>query len=470
MRIFLLCTALLIADQLCSQQIKYENTIGWRGNRIELHTISDRTKQQACMFVANTDSIRAFLLNEKAEVVQQHNFVRHAGEEVLGGFVKENKIYFFVNNIKTDELHNRVFNMQTGDVSEHLVPFDLKKEKIIERISCGNHFLFFTVSKKTSELIIYDFYSESQFNTFRHKFEEDIWTAITRANGWSRAVNVQKVDMEGECAVDVAAWKNKVYFDNDTLYLVINSSRNISKIYCFDLVNQKVDSRLVHHTMAEAIIDPLGYSENSFLFNKKLYFVHATSDNLSVQIIDIFSGNVLKKYDAKKNDEISFKNTPIMQEGESMAKNAVRELGKTRQLLRKMSLASAVIIATPNDSNQVDISIGSYQQVSSGGSMMMPGLMGGAIGGAMAGTFIYVNVGGFSRSNWTKSARFRMRVDADNFDHIPGDMGMTINEKIEVNTKDVKIPPEAENLFVIDHTSYHAYYNRKERKLVVVKY
>lgn len=470
MRLFLFLAAVSLSAQLFAQEVKYENAMSWRGNSIELHAISDRPKHQTCLFLANNDSIKAFLMNEKAAVVLQHAFTRQPGEDLIGGFMRDEKIYFFVNNIRSDQLHNRVFNTKTGEVGEFLVPFDLKKERIIERISCGDHFLYFTVNKKTSELIIYDFYSEDKYSSFSHKFEEDIWKSITSSDLISRQVAVQKVDMEGECSVDIAAWKNKVYWDNDTLYLVLNSKKNITRLYSFDLINKKVDSRLIQHQVVNKVVDNAFWSENSFLFEKKLYYVHTTNDEMSVQVIDMFTGNVLKRYDVKRGEDITFKNTPITQEGSSMSKNSVRELGRTNQLLRKMSNASSIVIPTRNANNEIELSVGSYQRIqTNNGGMFFP-VAGGAIGGAMGGAFLYANVGGFARSSWTKSARFRMKVDGNTYEHIPGDMGMTINEKIENQTRDIKIPPEAETLFKMDQQYFHAYYDKKERKLVVVKY
>ena len=48
--------------QAVAQQKHFEQIIGWRGKAIQLHTISDKTKQQSCTFVVGNGSIRAIIL------------------------------------------------------------------------------------------------------------------------------------------------------------------------------------------------------------------------------------------------------------------------------------------------------------------------------------------------------------------------------------------------------------------------
>ena len=78
--------------------------------------------------------------------------------------------------------------------------------------------------------------------------------------------------------------------------------------------------------------------------------------------------------------------------------------------------------------------------------------------------------GGFYRNNWVKSARFKTLLNASTFEHIDGTPGNSINEKIEYYTGGIKIPPEAENLFMTNSRYYHAYYDKTLRKLVILKF
>jgi hypothetical protein len=176
----------------------------------------------------------------------------------------------------------------------------------------------------------------------------------------------------------------------------------------------------------------------------------------------------LKKFFVRKDEDISFKNSPIMQEGSGLMQSSkgTRELDKTRQLLRKMAHGdAALVMATLNDKQQVELAIGSYAVNQSTGA---GGFTTTSVGGRPF--TMYAPTGGVTRNTWIKSARFKMLLDANTSEHISGEMESSINEKIEAYTKDIKIPAEAENLFVCDGKYYYAYYDRKERKLCMVAF
>jgi hypothetical protein len=345
---------------------------------------------------------------------------------------------------------------------EYFIPFETKKEKLIDRFSCGDHFVYFTFSKKTSEFIVHDFHDESNYSTMKYKFSDDTWEDITSNNVVSRIINIVKVDGEGECDVSIARNPKKIYLVNDTLQLLLNNKWGQTNIFSFDLRNQKVSNRVINHEDGKVNFSSLHYVQNSFLLNDKLYYTQANPDSLDVQIIDFASGKILQHYSATRDKDIAFKNTPIVQEGGSSIWTAgqTRELDKTRQLLRKMVGGGAVIEATENKKGQVELMIGSYKELhQAGGGMWMPGATASA-------PSQFLPVGGFSYGSWSKSARFKMLVDASSGAHIDGDMDRSINDRIEEYTKEAKIPPEAENLISCNGQYYYLYYNRNDHKLI----
>ncbi|HEX6432090.1 MAG TPA: hypothetical protein VF008_30575, partial [Niastella sp.] len=448
-----------------AQQKHFEEYIGWRGNKIELHTISNKSKDQSCTFVVDIDSIRAFVFNNEVAVIQQFNFACKASEKVLGGFIRDSKVYFFTEQKGKDMLHNWVLDITTGNIKDYLVEFDLKKEKVVDYLNGGDRFLYFTARNKTSEFIIYNFTGEQQWDTLRYAFNEGGWDDITALNGAGRSVSVQKVDLEGECSINTAVRGNKLYPRNDTLFLVMNNHRDSTHVYSFDLVHKKVNNWVIkHHTGGD--VSPNGdYSDNSFLLRNKLYYLLATLDSLCIQVVDLYTGVIKRSYVANKEDDISFKNTPIVQEGGTYSFGALRELGKTKQLLRKLVNGDAVITATLNANNQVEIIVGSFAKMTSGfnGGMVKPA-------GGPGSSGVAVPAGGFYRNTWLKSAHFKMLLNADTFEHVEGAVGNSINARIEYYTIGVKIPWEAENLFMTNGRYYHAYYDKTLRKLVILKF
>ena len=61
MRIAIFTLFFFFTIQVMAQSRHFVETIGWTDKRIELQTISNRTRQSSCTFVAGRDSIRAFV-------------------------------------------------------------------------------------------------------------------------------------------------------------------------------------------------------------------------------------------------------------------------------------------------------------------------------------------------------------------------------------------------------------------------
>jgi len=456
--LFCFCTM-----QTVAQQKHFEQIIGWRGNDIELHTISDKTKQQSCTFVVHRGSIEAFVFNNEVKVIQQFNIPLKATEKVLGGFIRDSKAYLFTEQLGRDRLHNWVLDITTGNIKDYFVKFDLKKEKAVDHLSGGGRFLYFTSKSKTSEFIIYDFTSEQQIDTLRYQFEESAWNDLT-TGAFSRIASLEKIDLEGDCSINKAVRGNKLYPRNDTLFLVMNNHRDSTLVFSFDLEHKNVNNWVIKHHTGSSVPLNGDYSDNSFLLRNKLYYLLATSDSLCIQVVDLYTGVINRSYVASKEDEISFKNTPIMQDGGTYSNGASRELGKTKQLLRKMVNGDVVITASLNDNNQVEVVVGSFARMTSqlNGGRVRPE-------GGPGSPMVVAPAGGFYRNTRIKSAGFKTLLNASTFEHIDGNIGNTINEKIEYYTGGIKIPPQAENLFMTNGRYYYAYYDKTLRKLVILK-
>jgi hypothetical protein len=444
MRLFfcILFSALML--QAAAQQKHYELNLGWKSNKLELHSISDKNKQQSCTFIVS-DSIRALVFNNQVQLIRQFGMKHMYEQQLLGGFISNAKVYLFTREGTKDELHNWVLDIATGTAKENILPFDLNKEKLVDRISGGDRFLYITSNKKTAELIVYNFTSETQFDTLRYPL------GVHKADFGT-------VDMEGVCPIDVAVEKNKLYLQGDTLQLVMNDQLNITQITSFDIPNKKISEHVIHH-QAHASAD------NSFLFENRLYYAGASADSLCIQIVDVNSGAVKKSFVALAEDTITFKNTPIMQEGGFYAYGGTREIGKTKQLLRKMDNGDPVIGATINANNQLELVVGSFMKM-----RMAMGTGGVAIRPTSSSSLVMMPPGMFYSNYWDKSVRFKTLLDARSLEHIGGVPGNSINEKIDYYTGGRKIPPMGINLFKTNGHYYVAYYENDSRKLSILKF
>ena len=443
--------------QAAAQQRHYEQNIGWRGSYIELHTISDKNKQQSCTFIAGEDSIRALLFNNQVQLVQQFSFPRTRGQKIQGGFIRDGKVYLFLQGNNDEEFHNWVLDIAAGTARDQLVPFELNKQKVVDHLSGGDRFIYLTSTNKTNQLNIYTLWGEAQVDTMSYRFNEDAWDDLAKTEMGGHKVTLTKVDMEGECPADIAFHANKLYLRRDTLLLVMNDRLDSTQIYSFDITHKKVDNWLVQHQAHNNT-----KTDNTFILDNQLFYMAASIDSLCLQISDLYSGAIKKTFVARAEENIAFKNTPVMQTGGFYAKGNTRELSKTIQILRNIKNSNAVVAATVNSNGQLELVVGAYEKAQST-PMMMSGSM-------ACGPMFMIPTGGFYRHGRGKAVRFKVLLDAHTLEHIDGDPDDSINEKIDAFTKDIKIPTNAENLFVTNGVYYHAYYDKDERKLVILKF
>jgi hypothetical protein len=448
---------------LHAQNKFFEEPIGWRGKSIELHTITDRDKEQSCLFLCNDDSIRVFLMDNKQAIIQHFYLNRVKDEQFLGGFIKGGKVYAFLqNSAGISDLHVWTLDVAGGIGDDYTVPFAMHHERAVEQISAGDHFLFMTANKKASQFAIYDFGENKRCDTLHYQFEDGIWKALTTYDGgFGRDVAVMKVDPDGKMNPDMVHVPNKVYWVRDTLFLLMNHyKRGVTAIFSFDMRGKKVDFRQITHNNVESMESEHGYVDNSMLLDGKLYFVSAEDSKLSVQIRDFRGGSLLKEFTAGRDDSIGFKNTPIIQEG-SFYHPGARELGKTRQLLRKMVSGSAVLVATREDSGRVCLTVGAWEKMTRGGGFGGP---------MMPGTPMFMAPGVYFRSSNVRSSRFKMLLDSATLKYVPGEITGDIGDRVEQYTDKISIPPEGENLFTSGGKYIYAFYNRDEHKIMLTSF
>jgi hypothetical protein len=469
MRIYLMSILGLLFLETSAQKKIAEQYMGWTGNDIELKSFTDKGKQEMGHLLVQSDSVKACILHADGSWRNTVTLPLKRNEKVIGGFFHNNVVYCFLDNGNESGLHIWTLDSTSDVATDNVIPFASKKEKVIDGTSCGDHFLYFTSNKKTQEFTIYDFKDEKNFTTVRYKFSGELWDELTELSGFSRTLNLQKIDFEGEGDADVTECHNKLYVQDDIVYLIMNKAKGISKVLRFDLAHQTVDAQTISHTDGTHItIGEDAYVDNSYLLKDKLYYVYATAASMGIQVHAFPSGELIKSFATAKDSDIWFKNTPVIQEGGGTvySSHITKELGRTSQLIRKMLNGSALIMANFNDSGQVELAVGSYKK------MTTPAMGGGMWMGAGAGAVMYyANVGGFyGGSSWTKSARFKMLLSADKAEHLSGEMMPSINERIEAYKQNIKIPSRAETLLKYQGKYTYSYYDRKKHLLTVVQF
>lgn len=475
MRVAALILFFLFSIGAMAQSRQFAEFLGWTGRQIELQTIHNRTRQSSCTFVISNDSIRAFIFTGQLKLMRQFSLPRRPGTKLLGGFLRDSSLYMFTEQQSKGELYCLSLNVVTSAVNESLFRLDPRIENKVACISAGNHFVYITANYSSKELCIYDFPCEQPGTSLRCQFSDAFWRDLTSGYTFPR-VRLQQIDHEGEMDMDALVRNNKLYMNNGSVLLVMNNHIDSTYLVNFDLNQQTVNSWMIDHNPGKEKFKAGPYSDNSFFFRNKLYYVRATSDKLMVQVIDPVAREINKTYSTKKGNEIAYKNTPIIQEETSNNKiKDPRDLNKTSQLLRRMISGSAVITAKAYGDDQVELQIGSYEK------NITTTVIGSPYHYHPLDPFAHGYTGTMStpsriisrrviRKSWTQATHFKMLLNAQDHSHVPGEPVSSAYERIGRYTATMKTEPEAENIFEIGGQYYYIYYDKAERKLVVLKF
>lgn len=482
---------LIVVFAVCRAQDKpFELALGWKGggnsNPIHVNSISNEANDLHAVVVNNNSQMKILCFNNSMELVKESQAETLKEETLLGGYIKDGKAFLFFKNDKSDNIRSFVFGLQDNNVQEYNIPIDMDDKKYLGQLNTGNSFLYITAGKKEPVITVFDFRTEGHadkldFNLGRDDLKtgfnkNDLWKALSKkSSGFSRSVDAAVVFPDIECDVDIANSPNKLYGRDDSLLLIMDREPMKTQVFAMNLKDKSLGYTVVgRNTNQGGDTDNSSGKFNSFLLGNNLYYVFASSDKLLVSISDFASHTELARYEAGADSQIDFKNTPVMQEGGGtiFSQKTERQLDKTKQLLRKMVSGRALITAIHTSGNTDELTIGAFKEMKSTSSGFMPGFGPGMIGvagaGVAVGTGMYI--GPSYTASWNRVTRFKMLVDRNNGKHVTGDVSPSVNEQIEEYSKDVKIPAGGSSLFKTAGTFRYAYYDRNEKKLLIVNF
>jgi len=172
----------------------------------------------------------------------------------------------------------------------------------------------------------------------------------------------------------------------------------------------------------------------------------------------------LKNILINKDEEINFKNTPIIQEGGTY--KSYRELDKTSKFLRRLGREN-IGIAVTKSKNDYIVTIGAKVDIPSGGMMMSGFGMPLATAGAFTVTF---NPTSFAYSSYsgTKATRIKCLFDYD-FNHIDGNIPENVFDRIRNMSDEIK-NKDAETVFKLNNHYVWGFYDKKTDKYILYQF
>ncbi|MEC8832160.1 MAG: hypothetical protein VX772_07355, partial [Bacteroidota bacterium] len=301
--------------------------------------------------------------------------------QIIGYSILGQKIRLFLKDKNDKTFGSVLFDFENGSTHETLYDFKLKQEFYVEGYSNGSKFHLITMPKDSNIFQVYVFEEgkeqiKSTIDLSNESFVDNqaepqsLNTIMSTGGniyttGSQYRFQVDKIDPESPNSIETTSKIVKMYPNNTGFKLTVDTQRHT---YLIDVSAQNLDYTL--STIEKPYLSTTMANSNSFLLNDKIYLISSTLEEMVFSVKSLDTQEELKNIHITKHDNITFKNTPIIQEGGTY-KN-YRELDKTSKFLRRLANEDIGIVASKYNNHYI-VTIGSKKEINRGGGMMMPG-------------------------------------------------------------------------------------------------
>lgn len=437
-----------------------------------------------CLYVFDKEEILALEFNNDYQTITNHTYINpnHLKfPNLLGGVYTDKKSVLVYTKGR-----NQSFNVvSVNNQRKFLVSKEIeisKDEIFLESFGFGKYYYLVTVGSRSSYLVFYKIDTDLKIETYTVDLseitfgvtEKGLYRNLLTEGGEKRISNVSYETIN---SLATTASRNKIYVFDNTFNLTIDKNFGQTLILRVNLLDwsksfKKVALKSDHCKQSKS---------NSFLFYKWLFKSQICNDQLRLSVFDYETGIELTNFVAGSEEEISFKNTQIIQKGgKTMLAADSRELSKTSSLIRKIlnSEISIAVNATNSCESCFEVTLGSFEEweVAPGaGPGIGPSYIGGTyvtLGGTttrIPGTFS-PTYSGYAKGTLTKSAFFKSLLRNDNFSHILGYIEKNSFERIESFTDSIESIIITKTVFFRNGQYYLAYYSKDSKSFVIMKF
>ncbi|WP_439151074.1 hypothetical protein [Winogradskyella sp.] len=431
--------------------------------------INEENNNVALIIIERKDAI-AYLFDENFNNISAFQTSNIKFNKVLGYKITENKYsVVYTNDIRTKfALHQFDFNSETSQIIE--IELNLTDDELFLDAVSYNNALYVLSGNNNSELSIRLLNSENEFELLKtfhlDKIGEDTALVNSKINLGSFALsgtessNITKIDSRVPNSIERASNANKLYQDKETLIFSFDVNKEATILYTInlDLLSLKVNS--IPYPKAKMNDDYKKY--NSFIFENKIFQIACSRDEMAF-VIEDYEGNLLKDYYVNRDMSISFKNSPIIQEGTTALPFITsRKLEQTTKYLRKVSSGKPGI-NVQKVNGLYYITLGGYKYVAN--TVPMVGYPNMSSNGFTSYNPTFL---GYTAYTSTKSTYFNTILNFE-FEHIKGKVETNMFDRVSAYKKNIKYIT-AEDVFYFNDKLYFGYFNLKESEYNLVRF
>ncbi|WMI69209.1 hypothetical protein [Mangrovimonas sp. YM274] len=440
----------------------------------ESYTFSNTENNDLAILLIEDKKAFAYLFdkdfNQKSKL--ETKGLKNKYNEVVGYAVDNLNYRVLYANDKKDKFAvlNIDFGLGSMDISEFKMDFD--GEIYLSTVNYNNQIFLFT-AEDNLELSIWTFnnLSFNKAKTFtlddlkdKSLLKKNYGVHVAFSNNigkpfWlgTKVSGISKIDQRIPNAIEVTSSLGKLYQTKNKVYLTLENEEDKTYFYDIDIENYEIDLKIFDYP--EGTIEPFK-KFNSYIYEDKIYQIASSKQEMKL-LINTLSGELVKSFYIDKEHPITFKNSPIIQEGVATPFISTRELEETQKYLRKISSGNLGITVIKTKNNY-HTSMGGYKITKN--PTPIPSNSSDPFNpfSTPTGTFVSYNptYSAYNTYTKTKSTYFHSIFDLE-FNHLKGEVEENIFDKIDA-LKKVKKYSTADYVFFHDNTLYYGYFDLKE--------
>ncbi|WP_418500286.1 hypothetical protein [Flagellimonas sp.] len=473
---------LLLSQIIISQEKFLEINNNFKEGTRKVHTafpVVDEATGNFAIFLDDDNNIYGFLYSAALDLIGEFasEGLPKKYEQIIGYSVNGKEIRLFLKDRKDKTFGSILFNFENKSTEETLYDFKLKNEVYVGGYSDASKFHLVTINKESSILNFYVFeegseYTKQSLDLSKESFYDNqgavqhLYTIMSTGGSETRFGNfnsfkIDKIDSHSPNSIETTSEILKMYPEKHGFKLTIDTQ---TLTYIIDVSTEELNYTL--STIEKPSISAPMVNSNSFILDDKIYLISSSDEEMVFSIKSLETGKELKNLQVKKDEEIIFKNTPIIQEGGTY--KDYREMEKSSKFLRRLSKED-IGVAVVKSNNDYVITMGSKKEMVRGGApMMMPGF--GMPMGAIGGFTVTFNPTfyAYGSYNSTKATRIECLFDQD-FNHKSGDIPKNVFDII-TESADTFPKKDAETVFKLNDSYIWGVYNKKLNQYTLFKF
>lgn len=456
------------------QVISFKNEDLSRRISKDSYILTNAQNKDLALIIIERKEVIAYLFNSEFNEISKFETsnIKSKYNEVLG-YSTNGKNY---NVLYTNKDHKKfaIYHLDFDSKTSYTTEIDLnlnKGEIFLDAVNYNNNLYVLTGNNKTA-LTLRQLNSENNFNKIKtfvlEEISEDTSLISSKFSigsfilSGNESPNITKIDPRVPNSIERASNANKLYQDNETIYLTFDNNEEATIFYTINL--DKLDLKTKTYPYPKARVNESFKKFNSYIFQNNIYQIASSKDEMAFEIKD-FDGHLINDYYVNRDMTINFKNSPIIQEGTTaMPFINTRKLEQTSKYLRKISAGNLGInVVTTNDLYY--ITLGGYLEINTSRVSPIVSTPSITTGGFISHNPTYLS---YNYYNVTKSTFFNTILNSD-FEHVKGDFEENTFDRITDYKKDKKYLT-AEDVFYYNNELYFGAFNLKESEYNLIKF